>query len=513
MKKNFIYSVMALFVMLLAASCSQEEIISTNGSNGGKVVLSVNVSGSTPNSRAVADVEGYVMRCIMEAVDANGTVIEGTRMVQAVTGGKATFEFEKNKDAANYLFWADYVQGTDINNENATIYNAATLTNISYRLNKTNTLFNNPAADAFCSSVGATDLATNVTLKRPFTRIGIKTADINDLGLTGLDRITPNIYCGSGFSVLSGIATTKGQIQQTAGQTVPVLTDGELAFYCFTWATVADETRISGISFSNEDGDSKNIQITADQMQNLKGNTSVSLKPSETADKIKVEIDIDNSFESEGGQEPGEGEDQPAGALQVGSYINANGEVVTESTSAVAVVFSMADGKTDNSNYDGKTVKGYAVSLNKAINRQRLGDCSVFSLADTDDTNNAYAGYSFSNNIKTAFEKYDGEKTGYQIFNGFFNNNLLTAVTGTNLSGWYIPSIAQVTDFLTLDNETLKTNLKAAYQSNYYCVSSTVTEGTVKGALIDIATGTSTKSENMAASASGLIFPVLTIFE
>ncbi len=513
MKKNFIYSVMALFIMLFAASCSQEEIISTNGSNGDKVVLSVNVSGSTPNSRAVADVDGYVMRCIMEAVDVNGTVIEGTRMVQPVTGGKATFEFEKNKDAANYLFWADYVEGADIDNEKATIYNAVTLTNISYRLNKTNTLFNNPAADAFCSSVAATDLTGNVTLKRPFTRIAIKTADIEKLGLKGLDQITANIYCGSGFSVLSGKASGKGQIQQTSGETVPVLTDGELAFYCFTWATVAEEDRTSGISFSNVSGDSKNIQITADQMQNLKGNTSVSLKPSETADKIKVEIDIDNSFKSEGGQEPSEGEDQPAGALQVGSYINANGEVVADVASAVAVVFSMADGKTDNSNYDGKTVKAYAVSLNKAINRQGLGDCSVFSLADTDDTNNAYAGYSFSNNIKTAFEKYDGEKTGYQIFNGFFNNNLLTAVTGTNLSGWYIPSIAQVTDFLTLDNETLKTNLKAAYQNNYYCVSSTVTAETVKGALIDIATGTSTKSENMNATASGLIFPVLTIFE
>lgn len=115
MKKNFFYSVMAMFTLLFMAACSQEEIISNNGTNGGKVVLSVNVSGATPDTRAVADVDGYVMRCIMEAVDSEGTVIEGTRMVQPVTAGKATFEFEKNASAANYLFWADYVEGTDIN--------------------------------------------------------------------------------------------------------------------------------------------------------------------------------------------------------------------------------------------------------------------------------------------------------------------------------------------------------------------------------------------------------------
>ena len=69
MKKNFFYSVMAAFTLLFMAACSQEEIISNNGTNGGKVVLSVNVSGATPDTRAVADVQGYVMRCIMEAVD------------------------------------------------------------------------------------------------------------------------------------------------------------------------------------------------------------------------------------------------------------------------------------------------------------------------------------------------------------------------------------------------------------------------------------------------------------
>lgn len=510
MKKNFFYSVMAVFTLLFMAACSQEEIISSNETNGGKVVLSVNVSGATPDTRAVADVQGYVMRCIMEAVDSEGTVIEGTRMVQPVTAGKAIFEFEKNASAANYLFWADYVEGTDINDAKKVVYNAETLTNITYRLNKTNGLFNNPAADAFCAAVATGDLSGSVTLKRPFTRIAVKTADVEALGLTGLTRINPNLYAGAGFNVATGKATTKGQLQATADSYVPVLTDGEFAFYCYVLATVAGETRTSTITFSNEEGTStKSIQLTPDQMMSLQSNTSVSLKLGE--DKIKVEIVIDDAFE---GEETDPEEPQPAGELKVGAYINAQGEVVAEATDAVAVVFSMAEGKADNSVYaEGKTAKAYAVSLNKAINRLRLGDCSTLSLATTDDASQAYAGYSFSNSIKTAFDAMEGDKSTLQIFNAFFTNNELTPVSASNLSEWYIPSIAQITDFMALEDATLKANVKAAYSGNYYCVSSSVVDGSVQGCLINVADGTVSKTETMSSTASGLIFSVLTIFE
>ena len=215
--------------------------------------------------------------------------------------------------------------------------------------------------------MAADDLAGSVTLKRPFTRIAVKTADVDALGLTGLTHINPNLYAGAGFNVATGKATTKGQLQATADSYVPVLTDGEFAFYCYVLATVADETRTSTITFSNEDGTStKSIQLTADQMMSLQSNTSVSLKPGEEPgdDKIKVEIVIDDAFE---GEETDPEEPQPAGELKVGAYINAQGEVVAEATDAVAVVFSMAISGTDDTSasygesYAPKTIKAYAV--------------------------------------------------------------------------------------------------------------------------------------------------------
>ena len=117
MKKNFLYSLLAVFGMLFA-SCSQEEIVSTadTGMGDNKVRLSVNISDEALVSRASQslDVEGYVMRCICQAVDANGALIEGFNQITSVTNGTASFEFEAPAGVANYLFWADYVEGTDI---------------------------------------------------------------------------------------------------------------------------------------------------------------------------------------------------------------------------------------------------------------------------------------------------------------------------------------------------------------------------------------------------------------
>lgn len=545
MKKNFFYSVMAMFTLLFMAACSQEEIISNNGTNGGKVVLSVNVSGATPDTRAVADVDGYVMRCIMEAVDSEGTVIEGTRMVQPVTAGKATFEFEKNASAANYLFWADYVEGTDINDAKKVVYNAETLTNITYRLNKTNGLFNNPAADAFCAIVATDNLAGSVTLKRPFTRIAVKTADVDALGLTGLTRINPVLRVGSGFNVATGKATAAFQIQAATDSYVPVLTGGEFAFYCYVLATVTSETSSSVITFSNEDGSTtKSIELTADQMKNLQSNTSVSLKPGEEPgdDKIKVEIEIDDAFE---GEETDPEDPQPAGELKVGAYINAQGEVVAEATDAVAVVFSMAISGTDDTSasygesYATKTIKAYAVALGNATPRMNLtaSDAEAFPTLTASAT--TFQGFTATDYLLNSATGVCKDFTGgvYTSYKTWLESN---SVSGANISSWYIPTYKQL-EVLTgkifgeeADAELAKIVTPQSFLTNpggdaavasngWYMLSSTINSG-LKFSVFTIGNGNDAAAEasaytcqagqaDAAYSTRGFIRPMLTIFE
>lgn len=130
MKKNFLYSMVALFVCLFTA-CSQEEIVSQAGQNDSKVRLSVKVPAAGPIARAALDVEGYTMQCIMELVGADGQVIADSRQTVTVTNGAAHFEFDKPSGEYTCLFWAEYLK------EGKSFYKtSAGLTKISYDGNK-----------------------------------------------------------------------------------------------------------------------------------------------------------------------------------------------------------------------------------------------------------------------------------------------------------------------------------------------------------------------------------------
>lgn len=513
MKKNFFYSVMALCVMLFAASCSQEEIPS-NGTFSGKTVVSVNVPGENPDSRAVANVEGYVMRCIMEAVNSEGTVIGGTRMVAPVIGGKATFEFEKNAEAAQYLFWADYVEGEDINGTN-TIYKADALTAVTLRLNKSSKLFNNAAVDAFCAAVATDDLAGSVTLNRPLTRIAVKTADLAGLGLSGLNKIEPNINQGGNYNVATKEFSSTKSVRLNDNETLETLKEGDLAFFYFAFQGTDDVNSNTTIKFySDANTEGKTLTITTDQMKSLNGNTSVSLKPD--GEKVKVEIDIDNSFEGEGGQtEPeGPGEDpQPAGEVKVGAYINAAGEVVETADNAIAVVFSMAEDMTDNSNYgEGKQAKAYAVALKNATGRVVIGDLSSFSLETTSDDSEAYSGFKFDAALKAKLGEVTVEQS--KLFNSYYTVTL-TELTGEKLSAWYIPSKAQLADALQCEQmKDVLADFPATGGGAFICASSSVNNGQVSGVTYtkDSQTISGTGS-SINRTASAIILPVLTIFE
>ena len=456
MKKNFLYSLLAVFGMLFA-SCSQEEIVSTSGtgSNDGMVRLSVNVSDEALVTRASQslDVEGYVMRCICQAVNAEGTLIEGFNEIVAVTDGKASFEFEAPEGAANYLFWADYVEGSDIEASKSALYNATSLLEVKYNLNKNVKLFNNPAADAFCAVASAANIGGSITLKRPFSRIAIKASDLEKLGLTGLDIITPSINAMQGYSVLNQTASAAVTLQLNINETLNVST-GDLAFYCYVFpvnSTVTKNTNIKFTSASDEIG--KSISITAAEMQEKasSSNNAVYLTPDEDNpvqpgnETIKVDIIIDNEYTGEegGGEEPGT-DPEPSTEMQIGSYVNASGEVVATATDAVGIVFALgAIGDDAPANYPaalpGKAIKAYAVALeNVAASRQQLNAEAITLTvnAPVNGTQNTEALLTALNN--SAF------------VTTYFSWVSENATNGENVSSWYIPALPQLQQFMNM---------------------------------------------------------------
>lgn len=539
MKKNFLYSLTALFVMLFA-SCSQEEIVSTAdaGMGDNKVRLSVNISDEALISRASQslDVEGYVMRCICQAVNAEGTLIDGFNQVVAVENGKASFEFEAPEGVANYLFWADYVEGTDIEATKSALYNATSLLEVKYNLNKNVKLFNNPAADAFCAVASAANIGGSITLKRPLNRIAIKTSDLEKLGLTGLDIITPSINTIQGYNVLNQTASSAVTCSLNTGETLNVAT-GDLAFYCYVFPVnnvVTKNTTIKFTSASDETG--KSITLTAAEMQELSSssNNAVYLTPDEDQpvqpgdETVKVDIVIDNEYTGEegGSEEPGtEPEDPTTTTWAVGDYVSAAGAKVNTAEDAIAIVFALGDQGGNAADYGeeyaNKVIKAYAVALTNGA-RGLFGiskeDTTPFPTLTQNGDFTSWNGFTNTASLETMIGDYASQ--AFANYDTWVEANQLT---GENLSPWYIPSFKQLETFCGLTfGDNADTNFAAKLKdsfttgtSNWFYISSTVREdGKFAAATINHDAGTcTTGGAEPQPTTSACIRAVVTIFE
>ncbi|WP_273161159.1 DUF6562 domain-containing protein [Bacteroides fluxus] len=512
MKKNFLYSVMALFVILLA-SCSQEEIISENSENG-KITVSVGVPGSATTRARMPEVESMTRRCIMQVVDENGTAIEGEEMRQTteVTGDKVNFSFTEPEGEYSVVFWADYV--TSIAKDNC--YNTAALPNVTLAHNK-NTMFT-AAGDAFCGKM-AKGGSTSIVLKRPFNKIVVGSTNKEAFGECKEIQIA-EFSVPDGYNIMSKTCSAAKNIKRERIAMNDATAGEWTSFFVFAPSNQTD-TKLELPIMLYKEGDATDapaIKFTASTSaptdENMIGSMDI---PNIPADKVDVEISFDDKFTNDGSTEP----EEPVvpGEMKVGSYINAAGEVVTDAANAVAVIFAMADGKADNSTYpDTKKAKAYAISLDKVTSRLVIGDLSSLTLEVTADDETTYSGFAFDTALKGKCGNLTTEQS--KLLNAYYSATLPT-LTGANLSTWYIPSKTQLNDALSLDNATLKANLKAAYSSNYYCLSSSVAEYTPKegnaynsvcGVLYEKNDEVVSKTEACGATTSALIFPCLTIF-
>lgn len=455
MKKNFIYSVLCL-VLCLFAACSQDEIVSESTGQS-KVTLSVRVPDAGPTSRAAnLDVADHKLRCIMEMTDAQGAVVKDSRQVSEVTKGKATFTIDKTQaEGGKCLFWADYVpsDATDLKADN--IYKtSAGLTAVDYPLNKNNSLFSNNAVDAFCASIDVSNVtaATNVTLKRPFTRLAVTTEDLKKMG-SDLNKVILNLNVGSGYNVatgttssMKGLSNSREEGDGTKYIPIDVLTSGGYAFYCYIFPTNSSVTKSSTIEFQKDaDGNSKKrLSITPEQLKTIKPNYAITIKPNEGGEggdkDYNVTIEIDNAWAEEGTNPNPNPEPEPGATLKIGDYIKADGTVATTESEAVAVVFAVGAGANDAvGNYSeksGKTIAGYAMSLESVIKNVVKAEKPTL-VANNDWT--SYKGFGYSNAFIATVGIADGG-----ICKNFDAWKSTAAVNTDATSGWYIPTFAQM---------------------------------------------------------------------
>lgn len=439
MKKSFLFPLMALFVLLFAA-CSQEEIVG-GVNNQGPVTLSVNIPVNNPVTRAAPNIpDGFALRCIMQLVDANGNAIEGNRYVESVPSGSenVTFTFEAPGEYSGAMFWADYVkieQATDINDVPDHLYTTTDLMAIGYNSSNVGTLFNNDAADAFAGYMLSGN--NSITLKRPFTKLTFKSSDEAYKDYT---KITvTDLPAPTGYNVMSG-ATAQNATGIQSGE-LSIAEGVWFSTFLFVGNNNPNMGKGNDIKFTlnKESSESVNLLIPGENITLTENyNVTADVTPSEQ-NETEVTVTFPDEMTDPSKPRP----------MAIGDYINKDGSFTKsyDPEQAVAIVFALAGAKTDNSNYEGKTVAGYAMALKGLVGRPGSGKIFILNgISPVTVNNELYAnGYGIAawNSVSSVMD--GGLVTS--LFETWKEDN---AITGSNVSEWYVPTPAMMVDMVGL---------------------------------------------------------------
>lgn len=468
MKKNFLYPMMALCMMLFTASCSQEEVV-TDSSRPEITTMNVNIPGNGDvNTRAMPTIpEGYKLRCLMQVVDATGTAIQGNEYKQALAvpaEGSLTFSFTTPAAGYKVLFWADYIPQETAELTADHLYATTDLTQgISYVESKLEdgSLFNNAAADAFFGK--AEDGNSSVTLIRPFSRLNIKPASEVAEEYSSYNWITVEMKVPAGINILTGAALATTKTIKYNGATQDKYWFNNFVFTGNTTANLGEGNDIKIVfTKEGETADTKTVTIAGEDVTTVENaHINVNVKPIDGS-QSSVTVTFPEDLIDPNAPKP----------LAIGDYIYADGTNGIDPNNAVAIVFAMgAQGGDIIGNYenaDGKEIAGYAFAIN-TTSRTRL----TASNDSEGTTLNTWLKGSVEGQSLFSSEKY-GITTSDAFLKLFTDNSYTSPLidefkTWTdvipNTSKWYIPTASQLKDiagllFNTGDETTFKTSNK-----------------------------------------------------
>ena len=439
MKKSLLFSAMALSLGLL--SCNQEDMSDVEAVTGTPVTVSVEVPGvlSGSESRTLPEApEGHQLRCIM-VVDYNTE--DDVRMEQVagetMVNEKFRFTFTPAEEDYTCLFWADYVdEGAAVSDGKYAdkYYNTADLTNVTYKV-LDNTLFNNPACDAFFGKSLAG--STNAVLKRPFVKLSFK--DKNHETVQAASPLSVTYTVPSGFSVKDN--TVSGSSNQDIKLTAaaPADKDSDIWFYNYVFAP-ANVNKLPGDILMTVGEDDVMIK-TASLVLTQNYDITASIDFASGEGNVDVDVDIDDEYND-------------PDAPKVGQFMQKDGTFsdTYDAEKSIAIVFAAGpkggDVATKYGQPDGTKIWGYAMGLN-SVKRAALTtaetplDLTGYGIASpwaADD----YNGYVYTQQLETATASLGTELM--PAYNEWKTANPVSEIT--NVSGWYIPSARQLLDVM-----------------------------------------------------------------
>lgn len=442
MKKSLLFSAMALSLGLL--SCNQEDMSDVEAVTGTPVTVSVEVPGvlSGSESRTLPEApEGHQLRCIM-VVDYN--TAEDVRMEQVagetMVNEKFRFTFTPAEEDYTCLFWADYVdEGAAVSDGKYTdkYYNTADLTNVTYKVSG-NTLFNNPACDAFFGKSLAG--SPNAVLKRPFVKLSFK--DKNHETVQAASSLSVTYTVPSGFSVKDNTVSGSSNQEIKLTEAAPADKGNGIWFYNYVFAP-ANVNKLGDIRMTV--GEDVVTIRTASLVLTQNYDITASIDFTSADDNMNVDVDID-------------GEYSDPDAPKVGQFMQKDGTFsdTYDAEKSIAIVFAAGSKEGDvAANYgqpDGTRILGYAMGLS-SVKRAALTTAETplaltgYGIASpwaADD----YNGYVYTQQLEAATASL--ETALMPAYNEWKTTNSVAEITNVNVSvsGWYIPSARQLLDVM-----------------------------------------------------------------
>ena len=440
MKKSLLFSAMALSLGLL--SCNQEDMSEVETVTGTPVTVSVEVPGALSGSESrtwPAAPAGHQLRCIM-VVDYN--TVADVRMEQVagetMVNEKFRFTFTPEEDDYTCLFWADYVdEGTAASDGKYTdkYYNTADLTNVTYKVSD-NTVFNNPACDAFFGKSLAG--SPNAVLKRPFVKLSFK--DKIHETVQAASSLSVTYTVPSGFSVKDN--TVSGSSNQEIKLTAAAPADkaNDIWFYNYVFAP-ENENKLRGDILMTVGEDEVTIK-TASLVLTQNYDITASIDFASGDGNVDVDVDIDDEYND-------------PDAPKVGQFMQKDGSFsdIYSAENSIAIVFAAGSKGGDKATNYGKTegtIWGYAMGLSSTARTAIQNEANDQTFPDLKSLNGEapwqlddYNGYTYTTNLRSAMGEYSSQLM--TVFDTWKQEN---ALTGGNVSEWYIPSARQLLDLI-----------------------------------------------------------------
>lgn len=441
MKKSLLFSAMALSLGLL--SCNQEDMSDVETVTDTPVTVSVEVPGALSGSESrtlPAAPEGHQLRCIMvvdysTAADVRMEQVAGETMVNE----KFRFTFTPAEEDYTCLFWADYVdEGAVASDGKYTdkYYNTADLTNVTYKVSD-NTLFNNPACDAFFGKSLAG--SPNAVLKRPFVKLSFK--DKNHETVQDAFSLSVTYTVPSGFSVKDNTVSGSSNQEIKLTASAPADKDNDIWFYNYVFAP-ANVNKLPGDILMTVGEDDVTIK-TASLVLTQNYDITASIDFASGDGNVDVDVDIDDEYND-------------PNAPKVGQFMQKDGTFsdTYDAENSVAIVFAAGpkggDVATNYGQPDGTKIWGYAMGLNSTVRTAIQNEANDPTFPDLKSLNGEapwqlddYNGYTYTTNLRSVMGGYSSQLM--TVFDTWKQEN---ALTGGNVSEWYIPSARQLLDLI-----------------------------------------------------------------